>query len=620
MLSENVSNNIANLNSKPSDDTISNTFTWSNMWKYKTDRVEKLNNSNIDLSSQQSINTKTEDLLAQPWWKTSLLGLVVNNSIQETDNSPTFTGVEEIKQQDIDKQVISSEPEKKSWPFWNRDVVDQSNNSLNTKRLTITKKEMVNILISDINDCDILFQTQSTVKSINGRILEDDTEIYNQRPNILVPKFEILPKYSKLWTLYTYMTVLCHKLNIITTKTSEQTYLYRITPQTVLNKLSKKKENSVRVLLVGIHGFFPTKIIRPLIGEPTGTSVKFITEAEKCVVKWFQKYHIPVKISKIALEKEGKVFDRVDFFFEVMSKWKDDINKADFVYFVTHSQGCPVTIMLLSRLINSNILDLKSGMVYEDNYSDMKRSSPKKIVSILAMAGINNGPFYGADQTFFVKAYSTIENDSLKELFQFQDFHSIQSEKLIQSLRICIFNGVKITFIGSINDQLVPLYSSICSFVHHPNIFRATFIDKDSRTPAFITRIVTIANSLLNLGLNDHGIIKEISPSLAGPLTGGGHSNVYNEEQVYELSLRFALETTDVTTNIPITYKPYEVDQLGSNPYHLPWCMRGLLYEAGLHLGADKIDMLFKEFEDWEPETKQLKDMKYRLNGLRSKI
>lgn len=167
---------------------------------------------------------------------------------------------------------------------------------------------------------------------------------------------------------------------------------------------------------------------------------------------------------------------------------------------------------------------------------------------------------------------------------------------------------------------MVPLYSSTCLFAQHPNIFRATFIDQDSRTPEFITRIVSIANNLNNLGFDDHGIIKEISASLAGTLTCGGHSRIYNEGQVYDLGIKFALETTDIAVDTPVIYKPYQVDQLGSNPYHLPWCMRGLLFETSVQLGKEQIHALFKEFEEWEPETKQLKDVKYRLNGLKSKL
>lgn len=85
-----------------------------------------------------------------------------------------------------------------------------------------------------------------------------------------------------------------------------------------INLLSDYQSRPIRVLIVGVHGFFPTKIIRPFIGEPTGTSTKFVTEAEEIVKEYFDQHKVPIEISKIALEREGEIFDRVDFFYEVM--------------------------------------------------------------------------------------------------------------------------------------------------------------------------------------------------------------------------------------------------------------------------------------------------------------
>ena len=487
--------------------------------------------------------------------------------------------------------------------------------NLSTLPISNLAKPLTNTMIFH-SDIDFLLGKSK----IDSDLTDEDTKSLNESivsPNIVVPCFDILPKTSAWSSLALSLTKVATSLNILS-KEKKQMCLNNQGPNSKLYELSNKGKNPISVLLIGVHGFFPTKMIRPFIGEPTGTSSKFISEAEKIVIRYFKKHNQPIEINKIALEREGRVFDRVEFFYETLKNWADEINKADFIYFVAHSQGCPVTVILLGKLIEDGII--KTNNIYYENYEDIPGSSSKKVISILAMAGVNNGPFYGADQTLFVRAYSTIESDSLQELFEFQKFDSIQSRKFIQNLRILIASNVKITFVGSINDQLVPLYSSICLFVHHANIFRATFIDKGSRTPSFITRIVDIAGKLIDLGYDDHGIIKEISASLAGPLTGGGHSTVYNEAQVYELGLKFALETTDLEEETPVVYTPYKLSQLGTNPYNLPWCMRGLLFESNKHLEEKQIKTLIKEFEDWEPNTKALKDIKYRLNGLKSKL
>ncbi|KAG0670281.1 hypothetical protein C6P45_002591 [Maudiozyma exigua] len=453
------------------------------------------------------------------------------------------------------------------------------------------------------------YSQDSTVSIIKAS--EEETD---QEPNIVVPAFDILPEKS-IWHSMADM--------MGSRNSNPQKYVYRMDPMSRLNKITQCNKRPLKILIVGVHGFFPLKVLRTFIGEPTGTSMKFITEAEGIVKKYFQKRKIPIELSKISLEKEGEIFDRVDFFFDVMRRYSKEINSSDFIYFVSHSQGCPVTIILLAKLIETGIINIDNSKLFNNqnnNLDDINLFGNKKIISILGMAGINNGPFYGRDQTLLVKAYQTIAKDAMMELFELQRFDTIQTKKLVQSIKTIIANNVKLTLVGSINDQLVPLYSAFCLFVDHPYIFRATFIDRNSRTPSFITRILKIAGTLLDLGYRDHDIVKEISGSLVGPLTGGGHSTIYNEKQVYELGLKFALETTDTNGDVPVIYTPYKLSELGNNPYHLPWCMRGLLFETKRNMDNDEINTLYLEYEEWKPESKQLKDIRYRLNGLRYKL
>ena len=549
----------------------------------------------------------------------------------------------------------------RTWPFfWGQSKKDpEPTHNIPTDGDASTLSRLANSLNpAPLTNTYIPFKPDAIlIKEENVKTTKKLTDdIGNQFPNIVVPSFDILPKQT-IWNAITSTVQkwkteywdsrplqkqdssrvrkeeegaqhpqdqLKEETNSAAKEAKDDELhqhtretLYRVDPWKKINLLSDYQSRPIRVLIVGVHGFFPTKIIRPFIGEPTGTSTKFVTEAEEIVKDYFSQHNVPIEINKIALEREGEIFDRVDFFYEVMKHWSKEINNSDFIYFVSHSQGCPVTIMLLAKLIKNGIINLDNSQFFND---EIQFCSSKKVISILAMAGINNGPFYGADQTLFVRAYQTIEKDSLRELFEFQKFDSKQSQSLIEGLRTIISSNVKITFVGSINDQLVPLYSSICLFANHPNIFRAIFIDKGSQTPAFITRIVKIAGSLLDLGYNDHGIIKEISGSLAGTLTGGGHSTIYNEKQVYHLGIKFALETTDLSEISPVEYSPYKLSELGANPYRLPWCMRGLMYESNKHFDNEEIKMLFKEFEEWEPETKQLKDIKNRLNGLKYRL
>jgi len=120
---------------------------------------------------------------------------------------------------------------------------------------------------------------------------------------------------------------------------------------------------------------------------------------------------------------------------------------------------------------------------------------------------------------------------------------------------------------------------------------------------------------------------------------------------VYALAVQHALETTTLPIpakerpstsgsfkgiNIPIVgekpdtkdlYKLRVKDYAPSatsanpNPFFLPWAMRGLLEEEFVkkELGRE-VEELLGMFEMWKPVGKQLKDIKFRLEAVRSKL
>lgn len=84
-------------------------------------------------------------------------------------------------------------------------------------------------------------------------------------------------------------------------------------------------------------------------------------------------------------------------------------------------------------------------------------------------------------------------------------------------------------------------------------------------------------------------------------------------------AVEYALETTSVG-DIPLQLKKYEIPT-NANPYVLPWTMRGILEEDFVKTELDKeVTELLKQFDDWKPATKVLKDVKYRLEAVRSKL
>lgn len=58
-----------------------------------------------------------------------------------------------------------------------------------------------------------------------------------------------------------------------------------------------------------------------------------------------------------------------------------------------------------------------------------------------------------------------------------------------------------------------------------------------------------------------------------------------------------------------------------SNPFQLPWSMRGLLEEdvVKTKLEREARELLLR-FDEWKPTTKVLKDVKFRLEVIKSKL
>ena len=143
------------------------------------------------------------------------------------------------------------------------------------------------------------------------------------------------------------------------------------------------------------------------------------------------------------------------------------------------------------------------------------------------MAGINLGPF--------AHLPTTLLTGSARELFEFQKQDSAVSKKYIQALRTVLAQDARILYVGSIDDQLVSLESSTMTNISHPYIYRAVFVDGRVHAPDFLSHLVGFAMKLRNLGVSDHGLIRELSSPLAGSLYGGeGHSRIYNDGTVYE--------------------------------------------------------------------------------------
>lgn len=215
-------------------------------------------------------------------------------------------------------------------------------------------------------------------------------------------------------------------------------------------------------------------------------------------------------------------------------------------------------------------------------------------------------------------------------------------------------NKVKIVLVGSMQDQVVPLYSAIMSGISHPNILRAIYVDGHIYSKNdFLIRLIVFAIRLLNLGLSDHGFLIHISEVLAGNLYAweGGHSTIYEETQVFMMPLHYLFETAPigvleiskpnslqhtinqqkanmykakdkVLNKVAARLDPFQA-KLRMNPFHLPWAMRGIwddpriLNDESL---STELDTLQDLFDKWNPTSAKLKEIKFRLEPLKARL
>lgn len=181
---------------------------------------------------------------------------------------------------------------------------------------------------------------------------------------------------------------------------------------------------------IGIHGYFPAPLVRTLLGQPTGTSLRFADSAADAIQDWTRRQGYSCEVYKVALEGEGKIFERVDMLWKLLLSWIDQIRQSDLVLVACHSQGVPVALMLVAKLVEFGCINSAR-------------------VGVCAMAGVNLGPFPDFKSRLF--------SGSAGELFEFSNSQSVVSKKYEAAVRVAVSHGVRILYAGSIDDQLVPL-------------------------------------------------------------------------------------------------------------------------------------------------------------------
>ncbi|KAF8631498.1 hypothetical protein AX15_002364 [Amanita polypyramis BW_CC] len=385
-----------------------------------------------------------------------------------------------------------------------------------------------------------------------------------------------------------------------------------------------------RVVVIGVHGWFPGAVMRTVIGEPTGTSSKFANMMVQALEEFQDEHDVELeKITKIPLEGEGTIKQRVEKLYSNLlanQEWISDIHAADAILVATHSQGSVVSTHLLDRLIGDKHIRTARNRVVGPSGSPSAAAGtdtatlpkPQK-VCCLAMCGIHLGPLRYLNTTTLLQPYfQYLESPAARELFEFQNTDNEVSKEYVKALRNVLNNGVKMVYVASLNDQVVPIYSGVFTAASHPLILRALYIDGDAYYSSdFLAYLLVLLLRILNSNISDSGLLTHLSEATAGSLNGVGHSKAYEEVATYALAVKYLFLTNNGLEEHPdLLLEPFNARQ-EQNDYEIPWALRDVIADERVaHFFLKEIIKLRDAFREWHPRTSILRDLKRKLQPI----
>ena len=378
-----------------------------------------------------------------------------------------------------------------------------------------------------------------------------------------------------------------------------------------------------KVVLVGLHGWFPNRLLHHVIGDPRRTSDRIVGMLETAVRQASDPFppliEGPAAIYKFPLHGDGTIEERLEKHFAELGRVAEayteeglssleHLRTADTIVLGAHSQGAPVAVMLLARLLDAGIID-----------------PTKQRVTLFSAAGIFHGPFPPLRKNLVVQY---VEAEAARQLFHLNDPQSSVSQALLKALDRVLQSGINMTVIASWLDQVVPFYSACLLGIEHPNLWRAVHIDAEHYESDFLTHLVQLGLKIKNLSGSvpegeTHMILAQVSEFLAGSIYRDAmHSAGYKHASSYASVLQWMFDGP-ASKGIPLQLIDHirlrPLQSQAPNPYYLPWLFRGWLRNAELTehpLLRGEFEELQRLYREWRPTSKALKDFKFQLEPI----
>ncbi|EJF58899.1 hypothetical protein DICSQDRAFT_90018 [Dichomitus squalens LYAD-421 SS1] len=386
-----------------------------------------------------------------------------------------------------------------------------------------------------------------------------------------------------------------------------------------------------RVVVIGVAGWSPGAVTRTLAGGLPSSSSKFVNMTVQALEQFAEEGGFKFKkITPMPLEGDGTIRKKVSRVYNHLlenDEWMEDLHAADVIFVASHSQGAVVSTHLLDRLIeDGHILTSRSVETLAKTAASISAGGAASIptaqaqrVCLLALCGVHLGPLRYLKTSSLLQQYvQYVENAAARELFDFQDTESKVSKNYTGALRNVLDHGAKVVYIASLNDQVVPIYSGLFTAASHPRILRALYIDNDAyHSSDFLSNLLILLIRIRNAGLSDRGLLAHLSEATAGTLNGVGHSTAYEEPATYTLAVKYFFMTNDgANSDAELVIDPFNAVE-EQNDYEIPWLLRDMIADNKIsYFFAREFAQLRDAFNDWQPKTTILRDVKKKLQPI----
>lgn len=311
--------------------------------------------------------------------------------------------------------------------------------------------------------------------------------------------------------------------------------------------LSPPSTSPKSVLIIGVHGWFPTRILQQFVGIPTGTSTRLSTMMEEAM----QREASEIKIERVAVEGDGSVHERLALHWEQLKEHRGKLKNYDQIVLIGHSQGVPVALLLASKL------------------AELLR--PEQRISLVGLAGVLGGARLSLPADLPAGSAPGI-GQATRELFEMARPSSEIAQTIDKALIALLQRGSRMALIAGLMDPVVPLSSSLRPNISSDLIWRSIYTQKSTTDPILLAMINLILVMLQRQHPEASLLLEAIHEFTAGSIYSQrrAHSALHADPNVYTVAARWILQPHPVKSEATLA-------ELGkASRYHVPWILRGL--------------------------------------------